>query len=1466
VGSSRMLRILIAGAMATAGAVVVAGPTTAAHATVIPVFMNVPATGLTVSGYGSAANLYAWASCGGEFAPAKPQIEVVNPAIASPPVAFADLNHLYESATCDGLQSVGENIAVWGSRLYEITREGWVETASNSRSDTPHPTYQLNSIPPLIDGGIARGIAVDDHAITWTDSTSAGMGVFSAGAPLATGSFAGPRRVYDSDVPLRHLTAGPFGTRFVVRGSGAAATLIGLTPNAGSTGYSPTTLSTGQVTAVASDPGAVYWAEKLSNGYAVYTRRVSASRTGAITFGSVTSLARVTGLAGTARISHLVTDPNTAIPATRHDLWWSVEGTTNANDATLVHLSRALNTRLVLLRHSDTTDLDDIATDGNWVYWTDSVAVHRALSSATAPPPVTTPISTSDVSPDLPYAHGVSCCDDPGGRVTDLVVDPTNGNNLYAATQYSGPWRSTDAGRSWRQSANGLADGGTDDSSKIAIDPTAPTHLLYATDDDGSIADGSSAALYASTDSGSSWGQVDPGQVPCQVYFLAFAAGTAWASGACGIYKSSDLFNWTHVTTTGTPHAGAFITATGGSVFACDDTNVTYTRDDGTSWHSVVLPHGHCISWSAFPLAVAASSGDPNQAIVLHEDSDTTPIGLTQLNLTTGVGVELGYPNVPRDSKTNRVAVSGEVAVWIANTHSGGNRVFAANGDNYFEWGGGTTWNQFSDAHIDARALAFPSSYDPAHGNCRAYVANDGSVAVDQTVHADGSPCTTHDGPWVRAQHGLHAYKSSVINGVHRASCENSDHVVVSPCPVLYVGSGDNGMWTRDLTQATPWDNMHDCCGDNGGVTIDPRLPHQVLATRNGTLQQYDNGGDYVRSTTGGSNLAPPHFADPTFPPSPSGETTVMSTSSVPAHDTQIALEHVPSPGDPNPDNPTNGWDQLVISRNGGGWTNIGPHLGLNSVAQLASSGGNGSGLVVYLRRADGSVQRATVSTTNQLGTLTTVSPPDANVSIMWANPYNVNELWIENDALHEIERSSTDGTFTWIPAPDLTSFAVNFDARFATTSYSFGHINTNELPVNSLQYMWFPSDGSGTRIALTPYGGPAISRDSGATWIPLGPSLPLGSWLAHPWSFWYDAYGSNGVTSDLYLALAGRGVQRLNANFDALVDVTYTFCPGGTCPGAAAAAPLAVSTVPKDVAVVDESENRTIPMALDTDGNWRATELLDATGRGQLHYHFVVDGVAQPPVTEVLSAKQRRTGIVNALPPYPSDPNPDLPQVGALTASQQVIPGPTCTNQGQKIDVSVPISATGGAPATSATLTVLERSYDDIGDPQTSVASTVPLTPDLANASNWTGSFQIPDLANNAGISAPPALILQVSASAVGGTSLGSPLTLSSIACPKPGSKPPTAPQQVSAKTARGGISVSWAKPNSTGGSPIIGYEIAAYHQGSRIGIEQFNASLRTGLFTGLKAKAGYAFEVRAATLAGDGPWSKRTGVVTAA
>ena len=1457
----RTIRLLVTGALAASGAAFIAATTTPASATSIPVFMNVPATGLTVSGYGPAANLYAWASCGSEFTPAKPQIEAVNPATASPPVAFADENHLYESPTCDTLQSVGETIAAWGSRLYEITREGYVETASNSRAELPHPTYHLNSTPPLVGGGIQRGIAVDDHAITWTDTTALGMRVFSAGSPLATGSFASPRRVFDSNTPLRHLTGGPFGTRFVIQGSGAAATLVGLTPNAGSTDYSSRVLSAGQVTAVGTDPGAVYWAEKLTNGYVVYTRRMSITRTGVISFGSVTTLARVTGLAGTARVRQIIADPNTALPASRHDLWWSVEGTMSASNATLVHLVRSSDTRLVLLHNSDGADLYDIATDGDWVYWTDTQAVYRVLSSATAPPPVTTPITTSDVSPDLPYTRGVSLPDDPGGRVTDLVIDPSDSNKLYAATQYSGPWRSTDGGRSWRQSASGMASGGTDDGPKIAIDPADPTRLLYATNDDGSVAGGTSAALYGSTNSGVSWGRVDPGP-PCQVYSLAFAAGTAWASSACGLYWSPDLFTWTHMTTTGTPSNGAFITASGGSLFACDGNKIDYTRDQGASWHQAALPSGSCFNW-AFPLAVTASSGDPTQVFVLHAVSDTSPIGVTRLDVATDTGVELGFPNVPRDTRTNKPAVSGEISIWLANTHSGGTKLFAGNGDDYFEWAGGLIWNRFTGVHVDARALAFPSQYDPAHGNCRAFVANDGSVAINQTVTIDGSACTTHDGPWQRAQHGLHAYKSSVVNGVHRASCDNSSGVVVTPCPVLYVGSGDNGMWTRDDTQATPWDVMHDCCGDNGGVTIDPKLPHQVLATRNGTLQNYDNGGDYVRSTTTGANYAPPHYADPTFPASPSGETTVMATSSVPRYDNQIAVERVPSPGDPNPDNPTNGWDQLVISRNGGGWIDLGPHLALNSVQQVASSGGNGSGEVVYVRRRDGSVQRATVSTTNQLGTLTTISPPFANVSIMWANPYNVNELWIENDALREIERSSSDGAFTWTPAADLSSFAADYDARFGTVSYNFGHIESNELPVNTLQYMWFPSDGSGLRIALTPYGGPAISRDSGVTWLPLGPSLPLGSWLAHPWSFWYDRYGSNGVTSDLYLALAGRGVMRLNANFDALVDVTYTYCPGGACP-TGAARPAAVFPAAKSVSVVDESENHTIPMALDTDGNWRATELLDATGRGQLHYHFVVDGVVQPPVTEALTATQRRIGIVNALPPFPTKPDSSLPQVGPLTVSPSMVPGPTCTNQGQKIDVAVSISANGGTPASSAVLNVLQRSFDDIGDVHTSVIGSVPLELGLSNSIDWSGSFQLPDLGNTRGISAPPSVILQVSASTAGGTSVGSPVTLSSIACPKPGSKVPSAPQKVSAKAGHASATVRWAAPTSTGGSPIIGYEIAAYQKTTRIGIEQFNASLRTGLFTGLKAKVGYTFAVRARTLAGVGPWSPRTAVVT--
>jgi hypothetical protein len=334
----------------------------------------------------------------------------------------------------------------------------------------------------------------------------------------------------------------------------------------------------------------------------------------------------------------------------------------------------------------------------------------------------------------------------------------------------------------------------------------------------------------------------------------------------------------------------------------------------------------------------------------------------------------------------------------------------------------------------------------------------------------------------------------------------------------------------------------------------------------------------------------------------------------------------------------------------------------------------------------------------------------------------------------------------------------------------------------------------------------------------------------------------------------------RVNANFDALVDVAYIYCPSGTCPSSGTA-PNAVPAAPTTVTLVDEATGQTIPMALGADGNWRATELIDATGRAALRYHFVVDGAAQASVVRPLTTAERRTGLVNTLPFGPG-PDPELPSIGPMTTSPHVIPGPGCASGAQKLTVSAQVTTAAKVPADSATLTVTKRTYDETGDVQTDQLAQLPMS--VSSGTTWSASLGLPDLTGEDDDQGAPSLVLQIQAATGAGSALGSPVTLGAVSCPKPGSKAPGLPRDLRAKATHHAAELSWRAPASSGGDPITGYEVAAYHSGRRVAVEQFGPRLRSGLFDGLSAHTGYTFAIRARNRRGVSAWSARTPVVT--
>jgi photosystem II stability/assembly factor-like uncharacterized protein len=141
--------------------------------------------------------------------------------------------------------------------------------------------------------------------------------------------------------------------------------------------------------------------------------------------------------------------------------------------------------------------------------------------------------------------------DNIGGRITDVVVDPTNDSTVFAGAAEGGVFRTFDGGQSWTplfDQMPSLAIGA------LALEPGNPNVVYAGTGEvnpgGGSVAYGGSG-LYRSTDQGDSWsliGLEDSGTIgrivvdPSDPLTIFVAAnGMQWqASTERGVYRSTD--------------------------------------------------------------------------------------------------------------------------------------------------------------------------------------------------------------------------------------------------------------------------------------------------------------------------------------------------------------------------------------------------------------------------------------------------------------------------------------------------------------------------------------------------------------------------------------------------------------------------------------------------------------------------------------------------------------------------------------------------------------------------------------------------------------------------------------------------------------------------------------------------------------------------------------------------------------
>jgi hypothetical protein len=977
------------------------------------------------------------------------------------------------------------------------------------------------------------------------------------------------------------------------------------------------------------------------------------------------------------------------------------------------------------------------------------------------------PLSITDVSPDRPFASFSQPPSDgnvyeTGGRIYDIVIDPGNPNILYASANGSGIWKSTSAGTDWFWSSSGLLTGRTQggptaslaiDSTHLAADGSAQ-RLLYATQDEDARANSGNGGLWISLDAAGSWTHAALPSCGTGVQSVLFAGGEAFVATNCGVFtnNNADLSGtWTAMALPPgfSSSSSVGLAAWGNTLFACQIPSGTaltmvarsLNLGQANSWsRGQDLPYAQCQSLAAGPPIDNAHPSSVVMAAVL--------VDLSGNQIGSDVFVYSSFGNQPSNPQSlafNKYTTTYSPPHSCAPTGSGSYRVYVAlrpsapvqnesNVDIYasdngcfYEYdvsGPSPTWHRLNELtcdqvttssaciHDDSWGMAFPSTYDPDNGSCRAYVATDGGVYVN--AGNNNSPCIGWQGLWLTANHGLHAMNNYKMTGVHQ---DQTTCGVGVPCAALYTATADNGAWVSRPpaggTLGTGWAPLG-CCGDAGLTLLDPLAPNGLVAARGSTFAYYYNSSAGVPPviTDFLKDLTPSNFVIGIDPPEYGSFSQVMALLNDPCPGCWVknggdffAVTANRTASSASPDqiqrNTGTGWRPIDTS---GFFSDTCASEPSNApqycdIAEIATAGGHLATTVYVLssnfvanppnqppkfsinKVAPGQVWRGSVKGGAATGTIAGWNPASGRFSLvctssggkgkgsgtpsggspittcqtvdqtlhqaanLFVNAYNANVLYATDVSSQPASiKSSFDGGKTWNTEQVLSQVATNygeFAFRCGIPDFSTGDVNfaANQC---ALSDMFFNVHDPKIMVAALYPGGVAFTRDGGGTWIPLyagnqpilddlpGSSHPGGL----PSSVFYDDHDSKKTgRASLYVALANRGIVRIDGPFPTLSAIEWQFPPGipiaTLCPSCLAIAGGTQSRLPpQSVKVLDETTGQSFALRRDSNGIFRGTELVDTAKTPQVSYRVEFDGIRSPTFSHKLNKPEQNGGI----------------------------------------------------------------------------------------------------------------------------------------------------------------------------------------------------------------------------------------------
>lgn len=309
------------------------------------------------------------------------------------------------------------------------------------------------------------------------------------------------------------------------------------------------------------------------------------------------------------------------------------------------------------------------------------------------------------------------------GRINSIKVDPSSATTFYASSPAGQLWKSTNSGGTWAVISDGIPAAGVTD---MAIDPTN-SNILYALtgDAEGAIYHPYSRGLYKSTNGGASWSTTGLNYASgfnrlASIIIHPTSPNIVLVGGSNGIWRSTNGgTSFTQVNTANIREL-LFNPTNSNTVFAASRTGAVLSRsyDGGVTWTQITT--GLPTSTTAKRFSIDVSKVDTNYVYLMATNTSDNMEGFyrstnggtsfTQMVSTT--------PNIPNGQGWYNLAVAADpVAV---------NTVYAAGLTVYKSTDGGTTLTSISIPHVDVHDLQFNGT--------NLLAASDGGVYLRNTT------------------------------------------------------------------------------------------------------------------------------------------------------------------------------------------------------------------------------------------------------------------------------------------------------------------------------------------------------------------------------------------------------------------------------------------------------------------------------------------------------------------------------------------------------------------------------------------------------------------------------------------------------------------------------------------------------------------------------------------------------------